>query len=311
MSLDLSPVAIPGFSLADRRRAIVLLAGFAFAWVLVEEVVGARLQGHYPLMQVVWCRYAAHLVVLLALWGWSHPSRLWRTERPVYQLARSMLMLVMPLSFAMAVQGGAPTGTVWMVFWIAPLLILAFARWMLGERASWQLWLAATAGALAAAGMLAPSRPIAPQQLLLSVAMALSFAVYVVMTRSLRSEPVQANLFYTALGVFLALTPFMPGVWVMPSARDALVLFAIGLVGLMALLALDRSAAVAPVSGAAPVLYLHLPFVAAVALVMEGQRPSLRTVAAGLVIAAVVWYLYCSRSATATPLRESMKEGLQ
>lgn len=300
-----------GSSLADRRRAIVLLAGFAFAWVLVEEVVGARLQGHYPLMQVVWCRYAAHLVVLLALRGWRRPSRLWRTRRPVYQLARSMMMLVMPLSFAMAVQGGTPPGTVWAVFWIAPLLILAFARWMLGERASWQLWLGAAAGALAAAGMLVPSQPIAPQQLLLPGAMALSFAVYVVMTRSLRSEPVQANLFYTALGVFIALTPFMPGTWVMPSARDALVLFAIGLVGLVALLALDRSAAVAPVSGAAPALYLHLPCVAAVALVMEGQRPTLRTVAAGLLIAALVWYLYSSRSATAMPMRESMKEGLQ
>jgi drug/metabolite transporter (DMT)-like permease len=97
----------------------------------------------------------------------------------------------------------------------------------------------------------------------------------------------------------------------MPSARDALVLFAIGLVGLLALLALDRSAAVAPVSGAAPALYLHLPFMAAVALVMEGERPSLRTVAAGLLISAVVCYLYCSRSATATPRRESMKERLQ
>lgn len=308
MSLGLSPVTTPGNSLAERRRAIVLIAGFAFAWVLVEEVVGARLQGHYPLMQVVWCRYAAHLVVLLALTGWSHP---WRTGRPVYQLARSMMMLVMPLSFALAVQGGTPPGAVWAVFWIAPLLILAFASWMLGERASWQLWLAATAGALAAAGMLAPSQPIAPQQLLLPAAMALSFAIYVVMTRSLRSEPLQANLFYTALGVFLALTPFMPGAWVMPSGRDALVLFAIGLVGLVALLALDRSAAVAPVSGAAPALYLHLPCLAAVALVMEGQRPPLRTVAAGLLIAVIVWYLYSSRSTTATPQRDSIKERLQ
>ena len=43
--------------------------GFGVAWVVLEAVVGARMQGHYHLMQVVWCRYAVHLATLgAAVW---------------------------------------------------------------------------------------------------------------------------------------------------------------------------------------------------------------------------------------------------
>jgi drug/metabolite transporter (DMT)-like permease len=273
-----------------------LAAAFAVAWVVLEGVVGARLQGRYSLMQVVWCRYAVHLAALLLLWGWRRPAMLWRTRRPVYQLARSMLMLVMPLSFALALQSGTPPGTVWAVFWSSPLLILVFARWMLAERPRWWHWTSASLGTIAAAGMLVPSQPVAAPLLLLPAAMALSFSVYVVMTRSLRSETVRANLFYTALGVFLALTPFVPGIWVTPSVTDALLLIAIGLLGLVTLFVLDRSAACAPVSKVAPVFYVHLVCLAALAFLVGGEIPSRRTLAGGLLIAAIVWYLWARAS---------------
>lgn len=276
----------------DPRRAMLLLTGFALAWVLLEEVVGTRAQGHYPLMQVVWCRYAAHLATLLLLFGWRDPARLWRTSRPVYQLARSLLMLVMPLSFAMALQSGTPPDLVWAVFWLSPLLILWIARRMLGERATRRVWVAAGLGAVASAAMLAPRSVPGPWMFLLPLAMALSFSVYVVMTRSLRTESVHANLFYTALGVFVVLTPFMPAIWVPPSAADAVVLTAIGVVGLLTLLALDRSAAHAPLSRVAPVLYTHLAWLALVDLAVGGHAPSLRTAAAGLLILVSVWYLW-------------------
>ena len=68
----------------------------------------------------------------------------------------------------------------------------------------------AAIGAAVVAFMLEPSLPASPPLLVIAVAMALSFSAYVAMTRSLSSEHVLANLFYTALGVFLALTPLMP-----------------------------------------------------------------------------------------------------
>ena len=127
--------------------------------------------------------------------------------------------------------------------------------------------------------------------------MALSFSVYVVMTRSLASERVLANLFYTALGVFLALTPFMPMVWVTPSWHDACVLIGIGVLGLVALFALDRSASLAPVSAIAPILYIQVVGLALVEF-LNGHSLSRRTLAGAAVIVAIAgfqWRLDMSR----------------
>ena len=218
----------------------------------------------------------------------------------MYQLARSLLMLVMPLSFAMAVGRGTPPDTVWSVFWLSPLLIVAIAHAVLGERASWRIWAAAALGALAVVIMLAPAPPPSPGLLLLPGLMALSFSLYVVMTRSLRLELTSANLLYTALGVFVALTPFMPTIWVTPSLHDAGLLIGIGVVGLVALLALDRSASLAPVSAVAPILYLHVVCLAAVGLLLHGEHPSRRSLAGAAVIVAITGFLWSQESSRST-----------
>ena len=256
-------LAPPAFASALVRRdpgrsAMLLLALFAAAWAFVEGVFGARLQLHYSLMQVVWCRYAVHLACLLLIVGWRAPSRLWRTQRVGFQLSRSVLMLVMPASFALSLAAGDRPGTVWAMFWVAPLMILGFARWALGERVPRWVWAVAAIGSGVAAVMAEPSLPRSLAGALLPLAMALSFSVYVVMTRSLRDEPVQANLFFTALGVFALLTPLMPFVWVTPNLHDAVLLAGIGIVGLLALWALDRACERAPVAQVAPTLHVHL-----------------------------------------------------
>jgi drug/metabolite transporter (DMT)-like permease len=299
MSID--PQAIPGpdVSPSAARRGVLLLVVFAAVWAVVEGVIGVRLHGHYNLLEVVWFRYATHLSLMCALWAWSRPKLLWSTPRPAFQLARSMLMLIMPLSFALAVQFGAPAELVWSVFWISPLLILFFARWLLGEWVPRSLWLVAALGSFTAAAMLVPAHvPVWPT-LLLPVVMALSFSLYVVMTRMLRHEAVQTNLFYTAFGVFLALTPVMPFVWVSPTWHDAVVLAGIGVLGFVALLALDRSAESAPVSFAAPAVLAQVVCMSLIAWLLDGDPPSKRGLIGSVVIVGVIiclWLLQASQS---------------
>lgn len=282
----------PSADALERRQAILLLIGFGFAWVLLEAVVGARLQGRYHLMQVVWCRYAVHLTTLVLVFAWNRPERMWRTSRPVYQLTRSVMMLVMPLSFVLALGLGTQPRTIWSVFWLSPLLIVALARVLLGESVSGRAWTAAVLGALAALTILTPARPSSFWSLALPAVMALSFSLYVVMTRSLRFESVYANLVYTALGVFLVLTPFMPMVWVMPSMFDASLLVGIGVIGLVALLALDRSASLSPVSAVAPVLYLHLVGLTVVAMILYAENPSRRAWVGSAIIVGITAFLW-------------------
>ncbi|WP_341889824.1 DMT family transporter [Variovorax sp. YR752] len=292
-------------------QPFMLMLAFATAWVLLEEVVGARLQAHYPLLQIVWCRYAAHLVILLVLFGWREPVRLWRTRRPVFQLTRSLLMLVMPLSFALSLGAGLDGAVVWALFWcVAPLLMLAGARWWLGEAVPALAWVAAAAGGMAALLLFSPAPPQAVTRLVLPLVMALSFAAYVLMTRGLRFEDVRANLFYTAFGVFAVLTPFMPSMWVAPGAHDALVLMAIGAVGLLSLLALDRAAALGPLGLSTPALTAHLLALIAVGWALDGHAPTRRAAVGGLMLIGVLWYFWRRHaSAVAGAPPQAVEEG--
>ncbi|MEP7311424.1 MAG: DMT family transporter [Pseudomonadota bacterium] len=272
---------------------------FAAGWGVVEAGFGARLTQPYNLMQIVWSRYAVHLLLMLAIWGFWQPSRLWKTSRPVFQLARSMLMLVMPLSFALAFWRGNPPSHIWTLFWLSPLMIVVLSWWMLRETVrpmEFLIGVPALAGCALLEGFSGlPSR----SGVLLSLIMAGSFALYVVMTRSLRDQSMHANLFYTGLGVFLALTPFMPGVWITPTLHDLVMLAGIGTVGFVVLLALDRAAAAAPLSLIAPALFLQPVSIVLVNRLSGDAAISGRAIAGSLLIATVIlaaWF----RSAAGT-----------
>lgn len=285
--MSLSP-----WAMNDNRRAMLLMVAFGALWGAIEAF-GYLLLRPYPTAEVVWWRYAAHLGLMAAVWGWRDPASLWHTRRAGFQLARSMLMLGMPMAYVFALQGGLPRGTLFALFWLSPLLILVLARVLAGERAHPVVWAAALVGYGGVLVVYPPARFDLPSAAL-ALGMALCFGLYMVMTRSLRTEARRANLFYTAGGVFLVLTPLMPFVWVTPSAHDMLVLTAIGVVGFVALYALDMCAATAPVSVSATFAYLQIGAILGFAYASgRGSWHSLLRVGVGLLlIAAAALYLW-------------------
>ena len=243
--------------MSNNRRAILLMLVFVGLWAAIEILAWQVLQRYSP-YQVVWTRYAVHLLLMLLIFGWREPAALVRTRRPVFQLLRSLLMLVMPASWVMGMQAGLPGDAVMGVFWISPLLILALGALFLRERMPLAIWLATLLAGVGAL-LVHPLHSLPPPHLLVyPLAMAASFSAYVVMTRALRGEATRANLFYTALGVFLALSPFMPRLWQWPAPADLAVMVAVGVLGCLTLYALDRSTAAAPAGLSAPVLYMQV-----------------------------------------------------
>lgn len=273
------------------RLSMLLAIAYVALWAVIEALA-AKVLSRYSPYEVVWWRYAVHLGFMVAVWGWREPASLWRTKRPAFQLSRSMLMLGMPASWVMALQSGVNAGTLMSIFWLSPLLILAFAWIFLRERAPALVWLSCGVACVGAMLLTVPG-PIPPPSLLVfPIGMAATFSLYVVMTRSLRSETTRANLFFTALGVFVVLTPVMPRVWVTPSLHDIGVFTGVGLLGYLALFALDRFAAAAPVSVAAPLVYLQLVFTVAIGWLLSGHRVTVWTLVGLLLItvaASFVW----------------------
>jgi drug/metabolite transporter (DMT)-like permease len=229
------------------RRGMLWMIAFVALWGVVEAFAGWLSRPYSP-YQVVWARYGSHLAIMLAIWGWWDPLVLVRTKRPVLQIARSLLMLVMPAAWILALQRGLTPDAALAIFCVAPLMICALAAVLLKERPTPGIWVSAAAVSAGVTFYLS----LHPLPSLTAVAAALtsagSFSLYVVMTRMLRGESLRANLFYTALGVFAALSLFVPKVWVTPTPHDALVMVLIGALGLLALLALDRATEAAPMS---------------------------------------------------------------
>lgn len=246
------------------RRACLIAVAFAALWAAVESIAHLVISQYSP-FQVVWSRYAVHLLLMLLVWGWRQPTSLWATRRPAYQVGRSLLMLVMPGSWTLAMAWGGTSSQVMAVFWTAPLLVLALAWGLLGERPSPVIVGCAGLGLVGAWLSYRPGH-LAGAPLVMSVLMALSFSLYVVLSRPLRTETTRANLFYSALGVFLVLTPLMPRVWRPAPLHDLAIFAAIGILGYGALWCIDRFTAFAPVSLTAPLLYLQVAFMTLAAL---------------------------------------------
>lgn len=270
------------------RRGMLWVIAFVILWEVLERIAGWLSRPYSP-YQVVWSRYGSHLAIMLAVWGWREPLALVRTGKPALQVARSLLMLVMPVAWIVALQHGLTQNNLLAMFGMAPLVICVLAAVLLRERPTVGIWV--SAAIVSTGAMCCLSFQGRPSLIAMSAALtaAGSFSLYMVMTRMLRGEELRANLFYTALGVFAALSFFMPSVWITPTPPDAGVMVLIGAFGLLALFALDRTTQTAPVSSAGAVVDARL--LVLIGGVLVGQHPDLRiqigvaTVAMGTICA--------------------------
>ena len=282
-----APIAPPGAT----RKSMLFMMVFVWLWAVVE-VAAFPLFVRIPGYEVVWVRYGVHLALMLLIWGWREPGVLWRTRRPLYQFSRSLLMLGMPASWILAGEHGVGPSVLMTLFWCAPLMALALVPVVLKERVKLRYWLAAGVSYVGACLLTIPAAPTTLPGIVFPFTMAATFALYVVMTRSLRSETLQANLFYTALGVFASLSLAMPAIWVQPTLHEALVLVAIGVLGFGALLALDRSASAAPLSASVPLIYVQGPIMVGLIAALGYEYPDVRTTLGVVLVGCSAVYLW-------------------
>ena len=120
--------------------------------------------------------------------------------------------------------------------------------------------------------------------LLLPLGMGFCFALYNVLTREMRTERTSANLFHTALWVFIALSFVMPSVWHTPSLKAALAMIGIGVWGFVLLLFLDRALAWAPASLVAPFIYTRCIWGDALELIRRRFHPGLHELLGSILI---------------------------
>jgi drug/metabolite transporter (DMT)-like permease len=227
---------------------------FAFCWALIERL-GIGITHHYEFEQIVTMRYAVHLLVLLAIARVLGLRPILATARPAAQIARGVCMFVMPAGFVLGV-GSIGARDLWTLFWCMPVLVAALAHWWLGERLPRATWIYLALGYAGVMAILRPSADALSMSAIWPLLSALSFALYVVLSRVLRNEPIQVSLLYTGLAALLCMLPFAVAVWRPLHAEDLPRIVAVGLVGLVALFAIDRALERLSASVVAPLLFV-------------------------------------------------------
>lgn len=253
--------------LDSTRTGIVLICLVSFIWALME-IFTSYASTKYSLYQVVWVRYATHLIFMLLVFAPRHGLRLVTTRRIGLQLVRGLMMLVMPASFILGVNY-MPVANILSIFWLAPLMIMLLSILLMKEGAAWYYWAIMLVGFACILVLTRPTWSGSLSGVLLSLAMGLSFSLYLVMTRMLREESTLTNLFYTAVCVLIPLSIGLPTFWQPLTLQGSLMMAAIGLLGFALLWVLDKALEMMSAAAAAPFLFSQMFFIIALRLMIR------------------------------------------
>lgn len=190
------------------------------------------LSATYPTSEIIWARFAGHLIfVVLAFFprlGWS----LFATTRPVLQITRSVLLLVATSFFVNAI-GRLPLATASAIGFASPFIVTALSVPVLGERVGARRWSAVIIGFLGVLIIIRPGTDVTNWASLLVLASTSCYAVYQVLTRLIAAaEKPETGIVYAALVGTAAMTAIAPLDWRLPGpALDWLLFGCLGFFG--------------------------------------------------------------------------------
>ncbi|MCL4779651.1 MAG: DMT family transporter [Gammaproteobacteria bacterium] len=250
------------------------------------DATSKQLSRTYPVPMMVWGRYSFHCLMMLVLVAPSMGMRLVATRRPVAQVVRA-LMLVGTTGFSMAGFSLMPLAESTAIVFIAPLVVVMLAHWLLKERIAGVHVLAVIAGFLGVLLIARPGGALNLPGLVWMLLAAACYSAYQIQTRQLSpGESTLTMLFYTALVGTVTMTLAAPLYWggPMPDLVDALLLASLGIYGGTGHLMLTRAFRHAPASFLSPFLYVQLIWAMLLGWIFFGHLPDLLSLAGMAVI---------------------------
>jgi drug/metabolite transporter (DMT)-like permease len=288
-------VNAPAFRVSTASLAILLVIGTTVCFALLDAVAKLLARDMHPI-QVVWGRYAFHLLLLLPWMLRKGPRAAYATARPGLNVARAGLLCAVTLMFFTAI-AHLPLVDAQAISFVMPLAIVALAHVVLGEKVGPRRWAAVLVGF---AGVMLIVRPSGAMHwaALLCLAMALVNACFHVVTRMLaRTDPARTQLLYAGTGGTLVFSVLAPFVWVDPDPLGWLGLAAMGLFGAAGHWCLGEAYARAQPAPLAPYIYVQIVWAALLGWAIFGHWPDAWTfTGAGIVVAAGLYVFHRERA---------------
>lgn len=238
----------------NHHAAGILLMSVAVLMFTLNDVLGKWLVATYSVAQVLVLRSIAALVVLAPMIWKIGVAPLLEPKRPRLQLIRVALGTLEVAAFYWAV-GMMPLADT-LAFWMAMPIFVAIASAVILKERLEPARIAAVvlgfAGVVLALGAGLDSGWLPTVVALCGVSI---YSAYLMVTRALRGTPAPVLAVYQMAGALVFGLVMAPFAWVPVAFLDGLLLMALGVVGVLAHLAVTRSLALAPASVVVPWQY--------------------------------------------------------
>lgn len=256
--------------------AMLLLPGID----AIAKTVGVRI----PVGQIVWSRFLFQTIFMGCAALYFLQLEQIRFTHPIQHLIRACMISLATLLFFSALQY-MPLAESIAIFFVEPLILTVLAAVFLNEPIGWRRMLAVAAGFAGAMLIVRPEFAKAGWAAALPLGAALSFAVYLLLTKRLsgHTHPIAIQLFtgVNALFVMTAVLAFgstweihwLAPVW--PNTLDMVALAGLGLIASSGHLLVVMAFAKVPASTLAPLQYLEIVSATLLGLYFFGDFPDL------------------------------------
>jgi drug/metabolite transporter (DMT)-like permease len=278
---------------ADARSArlagigLMLLSIFMFSF---GDALGKFMVATYSVGQLLWLRACAALVVLAPMM-WRRRADFVHLQRPWLQLLRVALSSLEVAAFFLAA-AYLPLADVITYYLACPIFVTALSAIVLREQVGWRRWSAVLIGFAGVVIALRPSAQTVSWPALIALGGSLSFAVLMLITRSLRATPDIVLASSQFAGTFLLGAAMSPFGWIAPGAGSLVLFAAAGCISVSALFCVNRSLKLAPASVVVPYQYSMIVWAVMFGYVVFGDVPSPATVLGAAIIIGAGLYIF-------------------
>ena len=246
-----------------------------------------------PVVQIVFGRYAGHLIYTLALYLPREGVSVFKSNSPGRQFLRSSFLLLSTVLNFQALKYLPITLTTTIMF-AGPIVITLLAVPLLGEKVGIRRVVAVCTGFLGVLVVIQPWGTAFHPAMFFSLATLVVSSLYFIMTRMLAGIESNATqqVWSSALAT-IALSPFARQVWVWPeSSGQWIVLCMIGCFGAFGHIAATTAHRWADASILAPLIYSQVFWATLVGILIFDTYPTVWTLGGGAIIIASGVYIW-------------------
>ena len=265
-------------SIPDERSAPLAGIGLMLLSILMfscGDALGKFMVATYSLGQLLWLRACAALIVLLPM-IWRNRADFARLERPWLQLLRVTLSTVEVAAFFLATVY-LPLADVVTYYLACPIFVTALSAIVLRERVGWRRWSAVLIGFCG---------------VLIALGGSFSFALLMLITRSLRATPDVVLASSQFAGTFALGAVMSPFGWITPDLGSLVLFAAAGCISVSALLCVNRSLKLAPASVVVPYQYSMIVWAVMFGYIVFDDKPTMATIAGAAIIIGAGLYIF-------------------